>query len=69
MQWAVLLSLVILLSIIYVPFLDPIFGTTFLTGQDWLIMLPLILLPSVAAEINKAVLRRLSEQAQAARLA
>jgi Ca2+-transporting ATPase len=69
MQWAVLLSLVILLAIIYVPFLDPIFGTTFLTGQDWLIMLPLILIPSIAAEINKAVLRRLSEKAQQVRLA
>jgi Ca2+-transporting ATPase len=69
MQWAVLLSLVILLAIIYVPFLDPVFGTTFLTGQDWLIMLPLILVPSIAAEINKAVLRRSSEKAQQARLA
>ena len=58
MQWAVLLSLVILLAIIYVPFLDPIFGTTFLTATDWAEMLPLILLPSVAAEINKWVLRK-----------
>jgi Ca2+-transporting ATPase len=62
MQWAVLTSLIILLAIIYVPILDPIFNTTFLSGRDWLIMLPLILLPSVAAEINKAVLRRMSEE-------
>jgi Ca2+-transporting ATPase len=67
MQWAVLLSLVILLAIIYVPFLDPIFETTFLTLEDWLVMLPLILLPSIAAEVNKWVLRRLSEQEQRAR--
>ena len=69
MQWAVLSSLVVLLAIIYVPFLDPIFGTTFLTGQDWLIMLPLILIPSVAAELNKWVLRKLSERRQRARAA
>jgi Ca2+-transporting ATPase len=67
MQWAVLTSLLILLGIIYVPFLDPIFNTTFLALSDWLVMLPLILLPSVAAEINKWVLRRVSEQEQLAR--
>jgi Ca2+-transporting ATPase len=64
MQWAVLTSLVILLSIIYVPFLDPIFGTTFLTLKDWAFMLPLILVPSVAAEVNKWVLRKMSEKRQ-----
>ena len=69
MQWAVLISLVILLGIIYLPFLQPIFGTTSLTAQDWLIMLPLILVPSVAAEINKWVLRKLSERRQRARAA
>jgi P-type Ca2+ transporter type 2C len=67
MQWAVLLSLVILLAIIYVPFLDPIFETTFLTLEDWLVMLPLILVPSIAAEANKWVLRRRSEKEQLAR--
>jgi P-type Ca2+ transporter type 2C len=69
MQWAVLSSLVVLMAIIYVPFLDPIFGTTFLTGEDWLVMLPLILIPSVAAEMNKWVLRKLSERRQQARTA
>jgi Ca2+-transporting ATPase len=67
MQWAVLASLVILMAIIYVPFLDPIFETTFLTIQDWLVMLPFILLPSVAAEVNKWVLRQLSRKEQQAR--
>ncbi len=69
MQWAVLSSLVLLAAIIYVPALDPIFGTTFLTGQDWLVMLPLILMPSAAAEIKKLVLRKLSEQRQKTRAA
>ncbi len=67
MQWAVLTSLVILLAIIYVPFLDPVFETNFLTLNDWLIMLPLILLPSLAAEINKSVLRQVSKKEQRAR--
>jgi len=68
MQWAVLTSLLILLAIIYVPFLDPVFGTTFLTAQDWSIMLPLILIPSIAAEINKWVLRKLAERERKRRL-
>jgi Ca2+-transporting ATPase len=66
MQWAVLTSLLVLLAIIYVPFLDPIFATTFLSLNDWLVMLPLILLPSIAAEVNKWVLRRMSEKEQQA---
>jgi Ca2+-transporting ATPase len=67
MQVAVLTSLVVLLAIIYLPFLQPIFSTGFLTANDWLIMLPLILVPSIAAEINKWVLRRMSEKEQRAR--
>ncbi len=69
MQWAVLASFTILMAIIYVPFLDPIFETTALTLEDWLVMLPLILVPSVAAEANKWVLRRVSENEQQARAA
>jgi Ca2+-transporting ATPase len=66
MQIAVLTSLTILLAFIYVPFFQPIFGTLSLTARDWLIMFPLILVPSVAAEINKWVLRKLSERDQQA---
>jgi Ca2+-transporting ATPase len=58
MQWAVLASLVVLLSIIYVPFLDPIFDTAFLGLNEWLVMLPLMLIPSIAAEVNKLFLMR-----------
>jgi len=66
MQVAVVTSLVVLLAIIYLPFLQPIFSTNFLTLQDWLIMLPLILVPSVAAEINKWVLRKMAKREKAA---
>ncbi len=62
MQWAVLTSLIILLAIIYVPFFDPIFDTTFLTLRDWAIMLPLVLLPALADEVNKWLLRRQDRQ-------
>jgi P-type Ca2+ transporter type 2C len=58
MQYAVFSSLIILIAIIYVPFLAPIFEITFLTIRDWLIILPLILLPSVAAELTKWFQRR-----------
>jgi Ca2+-transporting ATPase len=57
MQYAVLSSLAIILAIIYVPALDPIFDTAFLGWQDWMIMLPLILLQGVAAEVTKLFLR------------
>ena len=57
MLWAVGSSLLVLLAIVYVPFLDPIFDTTFLTLSDWGIMLPLALLPAIGAEVTKAVLR------------
>ena len=60
MQWAVLASAVILLSIIYVPFLDPIFDTASLGLNEWLVMVPLILMAPIAAELNKLVLRRLA---------
>lgn len=66
MQWAVLSSFIILMAIIYVPFLDPIFETTFLTVRDWLEMVPLILLPAVADEITKFALRRRSRKASPA---
>jgi Ca2+-transporting ATPase len=59
MLWAVGSSLLILLAIIYVPFLDPVFHTAFLTLPEWGLLLALALLPSIGAEVNKAALRRL----------
>ncbi|MGA9351985.1 MAG: cation-translocating P-type ATPase, partial [Anaerolineae bacterium] len=58
MQWAVLTSLIIILTIIYVPFLDPIFDTAFLGLREWLVIVPLILVPAAAAETTKYFLRR-----------
>jgi P-type Ca2+ transporter type 2C len=58
MQYAVLVSLAILLSIIYVPALDPIFDTAPLGWLHWVEILPLIFVPAFAAEITKWFLRR-----------
>ena len=58
MQWAVLVSLIIVLTIIYVPFLDPVFDTAFLGLREWLVIAPLILVPAAAAEANKYFLRQ-----------
>jgi Ca2+-transporting ATPase len=62
MQYAVGSSLLLLLAVIYVPFLQQFFGTIPLTLGDWLVMTPLFLVSSVAAEITKAVLRRRAER-------
>ena len=57
MQYAVLLSIVLLLSVVYVPFLRPIFNTMPLGMQEWTVVLPLIFVPAIAAEMTKAVVR------------
>jgi Ca2+-transporting ATPase len=57
MQYAVLLSIVLLLSVVYIPFFQPIFNTVSLGMREWTVVLPLLLVPSVAAEITKVVVR------------
>ena len=58
MQWAVLASLAIILAVVYLPFLNTFFDTEPLGLREWAAILPLILVPSLAAEINKWWLRR-----------
>ena len=58
MNWAVLASLVLILLVMYVPFFQPIFNTTALNWQQWLIMLPLVLFPSIAAELMKIIMSK-----------
>ena len=58
MNWAVLGSLVLIFVVIYVPFFQPIFNTAPLGLEQWLEILPLVLIPSVAAEITKTVIRK-----------
>ncbi len=57
MQYAVFASIALLLLVIYIPFLRDIFDTVTLTAGHWAIMLPLIVFPSVVAELTKWYLR------------
>jgi Ca2+-transporting ATPase len=56
MNLGVLSSFLLLLAVIYVPFLNPIFNTTPLGWSQWELVLPLLLLPSIAAEATKYVI-------------
>ncbi len=69
MQWAVLTSLIGLLLVVYVPFLQTIFETVSMTAEHWAVVLPLLLLPTVAAEATKPFLQRRHAQREAAAMA
>ena len=58
MQYAVGLSITLLLIVCAVPFLQPIFNTHFLSLREWSVVLGLALMPAVAEEITKFFLRR-----------
>ena len=58
MNLGVLSSFILLLAVIYIPFLQPIFNTTSLGWAQWELVLPLLLIPSLAAEVTKFVLSR-----------
>jgi len=63
-RWMVLattLSFVLLLLVVYVPFLQSVFNTVPLNFRDWLSMAPFIVMASVAAEVTKFFLRRRME--------
>jgi Ca2+-transporting ATPase len=66
MNWAVLGSLVLIILVVYVPFLQPIFNTAPLGVAQWLEILPLVMIPSVAAEVTKIFLRKGIKNAQPA---
>ncbi len=53
MNIAVLFSLLLVLVVVYVPFLNPIFKTVPLAWQQWQLLLPLLVVPSVVAELVK----------------
>ncbi len=53
MNWAVISSLVLLLGVVYVPFLNRIFDTVALGWAQWQYLLPLLFVPAVAAELTK----------------
>ncbi|MGQ9848793.1 MAG: cation-translocating P-type ATPase [Aggregatilineaceae bacterium] len=65
MQYAVLTSFALLLAVVYVPFLQHVFETVTLTGTHWAYLIPLIVLPSIFAELTKAYLRRVHRAGRA----
>jgi len=58
MQYAVGLSIVLLLLVVNVPFLQPIFNTHAPSLREWGVVIGLALIPAVAEEITKIFLRR-----------
>jgi len=70
MVWAVGASLLLVLMVVYVPFLQPFFDTVPLTSDDWLMMLPFFFASAIAMELLKFYFRHRSakgaEQRQAA---
>jgi len=58
MQYAVGISIFLLLLVINVPFFQPIFNTHFLSLVEWLSVLGLALIPAVVEELTKLYLRR-----------
>ena len=58
MNYAVLASLLMVLLVVYVPFLNPIFKTTPLGWEQWQLILPLLLIPSIVAELVKWLTNR-----------
>ena len=58
MQYAVGFSMLLVVLVVNVPFLQPIFNTHFLTGTEWSVVIGLSLIPAVSEEITKFFLRR-----------
>jgi Ca2+-transporting ATPase len=57
MQYAVGLSIALLLIVSAVPFLQPIFNTHFLSLREWSVVLSLSLVPAASEEVTKFFLR------------
>lgn len=53
MNWAVMVSGVLLLAVLYVPILNPIFETVPLVWAQWQYLIPLIIFPGIVAELTK----------------
>jgi Ca2+-transporting ATPase len=58
MFYAVASSLVLLLLVIYVPYLQPVFDTVPLAWEQWRLVLPLLFVPASVAEVTKWILSR-----------
>lgn len=64
MVTASLVSFLLLIAVIYVPFLEPIFETYALQLIDWAVIGILCMVPLLAGEINKFILTKRAAKAQ-----
>src|SRR5258706_12401265 len=58
MQYAVGVSITLLLVVCIVPFLQEVFNTHWLSGSEWAVVLGLSVIPAVAEEMTKFFLRK-----------
>ena len=56
MNIGVLTSIILLLAVVYIPFLQPIFHTYPMTWEQWQIVFPFILIPAIGAEVVKLLM-------------
>jgi Ca2+-transporting ATPase len=66
MVWATLSSFLLMLAVVYWPVVQPIFYTVPLLVRDWLLIVPLTLIPSIAAELAKWFVTRRERAARSA---
>jgi Ca2+-transporting ATPase len=62
MNWAVLGSGALMLLVMYVPFLQKIFNTVSLGWAEWRLIIPLFLVPSIAAELVKYITQAIDKR-------
>ena len=62
MNYAVLSSLALIMMVVYLPFFNTIFSTKPLGLAQWELILPLLLVPSAAAELTKYFLSPMRKQ-------
>ena len=64
MNWAVLASSALTLMVLYVPFLRDVFNTLPMTWEMWRLVIPLFIIPSIAAEVVKYIVSAKSNKAE-----
>jgi Ca2+-transporting ATPase len=66
MNWAVGVSFLLVLLVVYLPFLQPFFGTESITLVDWIEMAPFFLVSPIAMELVKIYIRKRKARAMLA---
>jgi Ca2+-transporting ATPase len=56
MNLAIISSFILIMLVVYIPFLQPAFKTYPLNWSQWRLLLPLLVVPSIAAEATKYII-------------